>query len=584
MASGRLVRWGILILAALLLAPLRSASAITRRDDRTDSLYTALASNYAAVGTVLASGSSFGTGTLIAPNYVLTAAHVIRDYSVISFTLNGVTYEGAWGIPNPTWQNVTMFDWDIAVFRLKTPVVGVTPSPIYTNTDELTRTATLVGYGMTGTGLTGAVEPQGTKRACQNILDAYGTGWGYTTQMLVADFDNGTTQKNRCGTPTPLNLEGLVGPGDSGGPVYIDVGGVSYIAGIIAAVFGQEPLGQYGHSVAMTRVSSFDDWINGILSTAYDVCWTAGSGAFNTAANWQTTYMGQTKSTVPGLYDSAFFTGNGTYTVTWPGNNVTNSRLVVSDGNVTFDLNARTYSLISSATASVAVGTAVGLNPSLTVTNGILSADCVTLGVLDGASGSLIIGSGGTLQASRLEVFGAATLDVFSGRTATIAGPNGAFSVGQGASFTKSGLGSLSITGPTAFGPGVTLDFDGGQTVLNLPFGHSATLAGAGSGFYLGPNAVFTLEGGGTLTFENPFELAAGANFVVSNGNVIIGPPGDSTVTVVSAGVPTSLDIAGAGTGDAGWVPPQPALVPEPATLTLLLAGAAAMLLRRRRA
>ncbi len=583
MASGRLVRWGTLVLAALLLAPVRPTSAITRRDDRADSLYTALASNYAAVGTVLANGSSFGTGTLIAPNYVLTAAHVIRDYSVITFTLNGVTYEGAWGIPNPTWQNSTMFDWDIAVFRLKTPVVGVAPSPIYTNTDELTRTAALVGYGMAGTGTTGAVLSQGTKRACQNVLDAYGTGWGYTTQMLVADFDNGTPEKNRTGSRTPLDLEGLVGPGDSGGPVYVDVGGVSYVAGVIAAVFGLDPLGQYGHSVAMTRVSSFDDWINGILSTAYDVYWTAGSSAFNTAANWQTTYKGQTKSTVPGLYDSAFFTGNGTYTVTWPGNNVTNSRLVVSDGNVTFNLNARTYSLISSATASVAVGTAVGLNPSLTVTNGILSADGVTLGALAGASGSLIIGSGGTLQASGLEVFGDATLDVFGGRTATIAGPNGAFSVGQGASFTKSGLGSLSITGPMAFGSGATLDFDGGQTVLNLPVGYSATLGGAGSGFYLGPNAVFTLEGGGTLTFETPLELAAGANFVVADGNVILGP-GDGAGTAVSAGALTSLDIAGTGTGDAGGVPALPALVPEPATLTLLLAGAAAMLLRRRRA
>lgn len=595
MASGRLVRWAVLVLAALLLAPLRPASAITRRDDRDDSLYTALAGNYAAVGTVLANGSSFGTGTLIAPNYVLTAAHVVRDYSAVSFTLNGVTYEGAWSIPNPNWLNATMFDWDIAVFRLKTPVAGVTPSPLYTNTDELTRTATLVGYGMTGTGLTGAVESQGTKRACQNVLDAYGTGWGYTTQMLVADFDNGTTQKNRCGTPTRLELEGLVGPGDSGGPVYVDVGGVSYVAGIITAVFGLEPLGQYGHSVAMTRVSSFDDWINGILSTAYNVYWTAGSGAFNTAANWQTTYKGLTKTIVPGLYDSAFFTGGGTYTVTWPASNVTNARLVVSDGNVTFDLNARTYSLISTATASVAIGTVAGLSPSLTVTNGLLSADAVTIGAVAGASGSLVIGSGGTLQANCLQVFGDATLDVLSGRTATITGPNGALSVGQGASFTKGGLGSLSITGPMTFGLGATLRFDGGQTVLNLPVGCSATLGGDGSGFYLGADAVFTLQGGGTLNFEGPLNLAPGSNLIVLDGTVNMLPAGDGSVAV-----PTSLDAGaaadenlaglssdgpgGADASDPDGVPLQPVPVPEPATLTLLLAGAGAMLLRRRRA
>lgn len=530
MHSGRLVRWGLGVQIAVLVAILQPAAAITRRADRDDSLYTDLAATYTNVGSILANSTSFGSGTLIAPNYVLTAAHVIGTDSSITFTLNGTTYEGAWATIHSNWQTSSDFDWDIGLIRLKAAVTTVDPAPRYTGTDELAQAVTLVGYGKTGTGLTGAILPQGTKRACQNVLDDYGTLWGYTTQVLLADFDDGSELKNRTGSQTPLDLEGLVGRGDSGGPAFIDVDGVPHVAGVITSVFAVPPtdvIGKYGDTVASTRVSSFNNWIDSIMSTGYNVYWVADSGAFNAAANWQTTYDGQTKNVVPGLYDTAYFDRASTYVVTWPTSDFENARLVVSNGNVTFNLNAHTYALMGGSSPTMVVGTTAGLNPSLTITNGSLYGDHVTLAQVPGAGASLSIGSGATFSATRLDVFGNATMNVASGGTATIAGDSTAFVLGAGATFTKEGTGSLDIGGPVDFGAG----------------------------------SIFGINDG-TVTF--------------SNG----GTPGTT-----GAGQPTSLEIPDLDTGLADGFQPSPVIVivPEPATLAFLGGGLAVLLSRRRR-
>jgi hypothetical protein len=54
-------------------------------------------------------------------------------------------------------------------------------------------------------------------------------------------------------------LEGIGGPGDSGGPAVIERGGTRYVAGISSGAMGKP--GQYGAIDVYTRVSAYVDWI-----------------------------------------------------------------------------------------------------------------------------------------------------------------------------------------------------------------------------------------------------------------------------------------------------------------------------------
>src|SRR5215510_13329033 len=66
----------------------------TIRDDRSDSSYLALAntSDYGAVGTLVNSWGYNGSATLIAPDWLLTAAHNLVAANSATFTINGSAY------------------------------------------------------------------------------------------------------------------------------------------------------------------------------------------------------------------------------------------------------------------------------------------------------------------------------------------------------------------------------------------------------------------------------------------------------------------------------------------------------------
>ena len=61
-----------------------------------------------------------------------------------------------------------------------------------------------------------------------------------------------------------LDLEGVSGPGDSGGPAFIEKDGILYVAGVISTQTFKgigEREGLYGILDYYTRVSSYLDWI-----------------------------------------------------------------------------------------------------------------------------------------------------------------------------------------------------------------------------------------------------------------------------------------------------------------------------------
>src|SRR4051812_38718638 len=65
--------------------------------------------------------------------------------------------------------------------------------------------------------------------------------------------------------PAGTKLEGATGPGDSGGPAYVEVGGKTYLAGVGSNSSGsaeEGTLGKYGAVNAYCRVSTHVSWIN----------------------------------------------------------------------------------------------------------------------------------------------------------------------------------------------------------------------------------------------------------------------------------------------------------------------------------
>jgi hypothetical protein len=226
-----------------------AASAILIRHDREDAKYRALGDRYAAVGRL----GRAGAGTLVAASWVITAAHVAvgmrRD---TPFEIGGEAYPIVARVPHPRWTE--MGPHDIALVQLERPVTGITSMALYAGRDEEGKDVVFVGFGGTGTGLSGPrSEEDGAKRGATNRVDRATENW------IEFTFD---------APPGGTDLEGISGPGDSGGPAIIEVSGVPHVAGV--SIWGQPGArgrGTYGAREGYTRVSSYVTWIGETLRT-----------------------------------------------------------------------------------------------------------------------------------------------------------------------------------------------------------------------------------------------------------------------------------------------------------------------------
>ena len=107
-----------------------------------------------------------------------------------------------------------------------------------------------MGYGDFGTPHVPLTRTDGRRRAATNVVVDAGP------RRLFMKFD---------APPGGTDLEGVGGPGDSGGPALVDVGGSWQVAGVSSASMDGKP-GQYGVTDVYTRVSSYVEWIDAVLS------------------------------------------------------------------------------------------------------------------------------------------------------------------------------------------------------------------------------------------------------------------------------------------------------------------------------
>jgi len=429
----------------------------TIRHDVDDSEYTSLAAEapYRCVGSLSAPGM-FASGTLVANNYVLTAAHVAEAGGTMTFSLPGGPYTRVWQTIHPDWTGDVGDGGDFALIRLGTLVLNTQPAVLYTATDELGQTGVVVGFGKTGNGDDGAFLPAGTKRAGENAWERTGAFKGWSTSLLLADFDSPSQNKNEFGSPVPLDLEYCVAEGDSGGGLFLDDAGQQKLGGVVSLLWPNLDA-MYGWVTGVGRVSSHVDWLTTNLAQACTMSWTSTDGLFNDAANWQTTHNSQTVDVVPGAMDGVRFDAVGSYAVVWPDADLSNTRLHLSAGQVTLYLAGRTHTLTdpSESQPSVVVGDAAGAGQALTILSGTLETQHAFLAPTTGAEVNVTVGAGATWNAAG-SVFvggdasaakGAAELSVVDGGAVQVAGD-----------LTVWSDGSLVLDDGTVTAPEITLD------------------------------------------------------------------------------------------------------------------------------
>jgi hypothetical protein len=172
---------------------------------------------------------------------------------------------------------------DIGLVRLTNDIFSVTPAKRYIGTGEKTLTGTNVGYGLTGTGLTGiTANSAGVKRAGNNVLDRYGSevNASYSDNLIFSDFDRpGVPGESSMGSNTPVAMEYQIAGGDSGGPVFIDAAGDDVIAAVHSFLAwadgtGNADYGDRGGSVRLNGVwqstKIINDWISSTITVSGD--------------------------------------------------------------------------------------------------------------------------------------------------------------------------------------------------------------------------------------------------------------------------------------------------------------------------
>ncbi len=316
----------LLTVAAIIGGLSSPVSAGTFRHDIDPLLHLYLGSEYPSVGQFLGTmrvedpdlGStirySAASGVLIAPDWVLTAGHVVNPLpfaeipGVLPELLSLNFYADGWfppaepiaaadWIPHPEWQRlrgeghdkgyILLQGYDIALVRLAEPITDVAPAQRDRREGKVGQTGTTVGFGNYGTGYEGAIWPHTFtdppiifaspfRLAGENRIDGHLKPRASRSApgVFASDFDNPENRKDSLwGSPQPLPLEFLTATGDSGGGMFFKdkKSGEDLLAGITSFLGSVDGTlnSDYGDFSGQVRVSPFNDWIDEVLE-GYD--------------------------------------------------------------------------------------------------------------------------------------------------------------------------------------------------------------------------------------------------------------------------------------------------------------------------
>jgi secreted trypsin-like serine protease len=205
-----------------------------------------------SVVTIVGSRGNFCTGTLIAPDLVLSVAHCVgpgATYKIVDYgadrqpqlrDVRKVAAHPAFNMQAITAHRATA---DVALLQLEIPkknpsVLGVPRTPIIAGNPF-----TIAGVGVT-------VRGDGKSGGTVRTADLVATGHPGTLQIRLVD-------------PAAAGARAGLGActGDSGGPVFEDLAGKSVVVGVISWSTGPNGADGCGGLTGVTPLTLYRDWI-----------------------------------------------------------------------------------------------------------------------------------------------------------------------------------------------------------------------------------------------------------------------------------------------------------------------------------
>jgi hypothetical protein len=219
-----------------------------------------------------------GQGVLIAPRWLVTAGHAVswQNPPIADVTIAGRRRAVAKVVLHPDfklpqvpdrgpvapWVTAFLGVRDIALVQLAEPVTDVRPALIYRGS-ETGRVAELIGKGATGDGVKGVADDAPHRTVLRRAFNRIETADG---PWLIWRFHQG---------PAAQSLEGVIGNGDSGGPLLIEDRGVWKLAGVASwkqwdGDLSDRKAGLYGVINHASRLAYYRPWIEQVLAAAGD--------------------------------------------------------------------------------------------------------------------------------------------------------------------------------------------------------------------------------------------------------------------------------------------------------------------------